>query len=143
VGLPACGKSTPHVDWYKTKHEIELIEKAGDPKLRAKKKSLESRLIDYGIKNYRVSHLPYLDHSQEEFQPPYNVGCRMMISYAISYSVSNLVDREGIIEWLKCEKIWDHVSPKEKEYLNKVKPNQRTLVDMSWGIESVWYWVGV
>jgi|GEM_PF-5857423 len=38
--------------WNKTKQKIEQIEKTGNLALRVKKKSLEARLIDYGIKNY-------------------------------------------------------------------------------------------
>ena len=71
---PACRSSTPHSDWYKTQAEIDLLEASGDQILRARKKKLESRLIDYGIRNYRISHLPYLDHSDEKFQSAYDAG---------------------------------------------------------------------
>ncbi|MEB2778371.1 DUF4272 domain-containing protein [Algoriphagus sp. D3-2-R+10] len=133
---PACGKSKPHSDWYKTKEQIDLIESSGDQNLKIKKKRLESRLIDYGIRNYRVSHLPYLDHSSEKFQSEYDAGCRMMILYAISFAVHNLDERENIIQWFKEEKIWDKVSPKEKEFLTDSKPDEDTLMDLSWRIDS-------
>jgi hypothetical protein len=133
---PGCGKSTPHKDWYKTKEEIDLIESSSDQKLRAKKKKLETRLIDYGIKNYRVSHLPYLDHSNEKFQTEYDAGCRMMILYSIAYAVHNLNERTKIIQWFKDEKIWDKVSPNEKDFFNNPEPDENTLMDLSWRIES-------
>lgn len=133
---PGCGKSTPHSEWYMTKEEIDLIESSGSQILRAKKKSLESRLMDYGIKNYRVSHLPYLDCSNEKFQSEYEAGCRMMILYAISYAVHNLDERDNIIEWFKDEKIWAKVSPMEKDFLTNLKPDENTLMDLSWRIES-------
>ena len=133
---PACGKSTPHEGWYKTKEEMELIESSGDQVLRAKKKKLESRLIDYGIRNYRISHLPYLDHSKERFQTAYNAGCRMMILYAISYAVHELAERDNIIRWFKDEKIWDQVSPNEKEFLTDLNPEKEVILDLSWRIES-------
>lgn len=133
---PACGKSTPHSNWYKTKEEIDLIESSGDQILRAKKKNLESRLINYGIKNYRVSHLPYLDHSNEIFQSEYDAGCRMMILYTISFAVNNLHERRNIVDWFKEEKVWNKVSPNEKDFLIDSEPDENTLMDLSWRIES-------
>lgn len=135
TSCPACHKSTPHKEWYKTKEEIEAIENSGDRILRAKKKSLESRLIDYGIKNYRVGYLPYLDYSNEKFQTPYDAGCRMMILYSIAYSVQNLDERIGVIDWLNKENLWNKVSPNEKEFLSNPSPNDDMLMDLSWRIE--------
>lgn len=132
---PACGKTTAHKDWYKTKAEIEQLENTGDKILRAKKKSLESKLIDYGIKNHRVSYLPYLDHTKENFHSSYEAGCRMMILYAIGLSVQHLEERKNIIQWFKDEKIWDRVSPDEKTYLKNPNPSEDMLMDLSWRLE--------
>lgn len=136
TSCPGCGKSTPHNDWYKTKEEIEELDKSVSQELKAKKRSLESRLINYGIKHYRVSHLDYLDHTKERFHSTYEAGCRMMILYAISYSVHNLKERPDIIQWFKEEKIWEKVSPNEKEFLSNPNPDENTLMDLSWRIES-------
>ncbi|PTB97265.1 hypothetical protein C9994_03555 [Marivirga lumbricoides] len=133
---PACGKSTPHKDWYKTKEEIDLIASSGDQVLRTKKRKLESRLIDYGIRNHRISHLPYLDHSKERFQSAYDAGCRMMILYTISYAVHELTERDNIIQWFKDENIWDKVSPNEKKFLTELNPEEELIMDLSWRIES-------
>ena len=133
---PGCGNSTPHKDWYMTTEEIEQIENSGNKELRNKKKRLEGRLIDYGIRNYRISHLDYLDHTREKFQTPYEAGCRMMILYAIGYLVHNLDDRPEIIQWLKDEKIWDKVPPNERNFLQGIQLNEHTLMDLSWNIES-------
>ena len=132
---PGCGKSTPHKDWYKTKEDIEKIESTGNTELRLKKKSLETRLINYGIKNYRVAHLPYLDYSNEKFQTTYNAGCRMVILYAIAYSVHDLDERPDIVQWLKNENIWDKVSPNEKDFFNTKIPDDDLLMDLSWRLE--------
>src|SRR5690349_16821519 len=129
---PGCGKSTPHKDWYKTNEEIQAIDNAGDPLLRRKKKSLESRLIQYGIRNYRVSFLEYLDHSKETFKTPYDAGCRMIILHAMGCLVHDLDARPAFIEWFKQENIWEKVSPKEKEFLLSASPDERTLAELSW-----------
>lgn len=83
-----------------------------------------------------MSHLPYLDYSKEEFQRPYDVGCRLIILNAISYSVHNLDDRPKIIKWLKKEKLWEQVSNNEINFLNQSKPSEDVLLDLSWKIES-------
>jgi len=133
---PACGESTPHKDWYKTIGEIELLNKPENDALRARKKNLEIRLINYGIKNYRVSHLPYLIYENEKFRSTYEAGCRMIILYAIAYVVHSLEERPGIVNWLKEEKIWDKVSPQERDFFSNEMPDERTLMNLSWRIES-------
>jgi hypothetical protein len=132
---PGCGKTTPHKDWYKTKEEIESIENPGNQELRKKKKNLEAKLISYGITNYRVSHLPYLDHSNAIFHSAFEAGCRMIILNTISYLVHNLNDRPQCIEWLQNEKIWNKVSPEEKKFLADPTPPEDLLMDLSWRIE--------
>ena len=133
---PGCGKSTPHKNWYKTKEDLEMIENSSDPTQRRKKKSLESKLINYGIKNYRVSYLSCLDHSKEKFKSPYDAGCRMIILYAIGYLVHNLEERPSFIDWFKKENIWEKVSPNEKDFLIDISPDEDLLMDLSWRIES-------
>lgn len=132
---PACGKPTPHKDWYKTKEDLERIENSGDRALRAKKKKLESSLIGYGIKNYRVTHLPYLDHTKEKFHSSYDAGCRMIILYTCGYLVHNLEERWRLTEWLNNENLWNKVSPKEKDFLSATLPDKNTLMELSWGSE--------
>jgi hypothetical protein len=132
---PACGKGSPHSDWYKTKEDIERIENSGDKRLRAKKKSLESKLISYGIRNVRISHLPYLDPSSERFHTPYEAGCRMLILYAIGSAAHSLDERPSVIGWLKEENLWNKVSPAEKEFLMNPSPSEEVQIDYSWNVE--------
>lgn len=136
TGCPACHKSNLHSAWYHTQAAIALLETSGNQVLRAKKKKLEARLIDYGIHYYRISHLPYLDHSKEQFYTEYEAGCRMIILAALSSVVYHLDQRKALIKWLKEEKIWEKVSPKEKAFLIQPNPDQITLMDFSWKIES-------
>jgi len=136
TSCPGCGKSSPRNDWY---FDSSIPKEPDTPEiaeLKKRKKKLEERLISLGIKNYRVSHLSYLDYSKEEFQRPYEVGCRLIILNAISYSVHNLDDRPKIIQWLKKEKLWEQVSNNEINFLNQSKPNEDVLLDLSWKIES-------
>lgn len=136
TSCPGCSKTSPHSDWYV---DTTIPKEADTPEiaeLKSRKKKLEARLIALGIKNYRVSHLPYLDYSKVDFQSPYDVGCRLIILDAISYSVQNLKDRPKIIEWLKKEKLWGKVSSNESSFLKQKKPNEDTLIDLSWRIES-------
>src|SRR5690606_5942169 len=108
---PGCGEHQPNEAWYHTPADLEQVEKVGDPVLRGRKKRLEGRLIDYGIKNYRVSDLAYVDYSHERFQTPFDAGCRMMILYGVAYAARNLNQRPDVVKWLKEEGIWGKVSP--------------------------------
>ena len=76
--------------------------------LEKRKANLEAQLSSYGIMDYKVNHLPYLDYSNERFQSEYEAGCRMMILFAISYSAENLGERPHIIQWFKDENGTEH-----------------------------------
>lgn len=133
---PGCASLTPHKAWYKTPEEIVVIENSVDPTLRSRKKSLESRLVHLGIKNYRIGHLSTLDNSQEEFQNPYEAGCRLLCLYAVSQAAQQLQVRTEIIDWLKKETLWGKLSPNEQDFLIELMPDERTTIDFSWHIES-------
>ncbi len=133
---PGCGKTTPHKEWY---HDKSMpLENTDSPEkivLKQKKRALENRLATLGIKTRRVSYLPYLDHSTEQFQTPYEAGCRMLILNAIAYAVHNLHDRQKLVAWFKRENIWDRVSPEEKDFFIEAAPPKEELIDLSWRIE--------
>jgi hypothetical protein len=133
---PGCGKSTPHEEWYIDESKPGKEYSADQLELRKKKKQFESRLISLGIKNYRVSHLEFLDHTKETFQPPLEVGCRTLILYGLAYAAHNLDERISIADWFKRENIWDKVSNNEKEFLYDVTPENEKIVDVSWAIEA-------
>jgi hypothetical protein len=65
-----CKQSSLHKNWYKTEEEIKLKEANEDGVLKARKRRIETQLIDYGIIYYRISHLPYLDYTNERFKTP-------------------------------------------------------------------------
>jgi hypothetical protein len=132
---PGCANSTPHEQWYVDPDMPDKVYTPYQMELRKKKKQFESRLISLGIKNYRVSHLEFLDHSQETFQEPYEVGCRMLILYALAYVSQNLDERLSIVDWFKRENIWDKVSDNEKNFLYAHVPEEEKAIDISWGIE--------
>lgn len=133
---PECGNSTPHEQWYLDPGMPDKVYTPYEMELRKKKNQFESRLISLGIKNYRVRHLPFLDHSQETFQEPFDAGSRMLILYALAYSTQNLDERLSIVDWFKRENIWEKVSVNEKDFLYTNVPEEKTLIDISWGIES-------
>ncbi|WP_291724232.1 DUF4272 domain-containing protein [Bernardetia sp.] len=130
-----CGSISAHKDWYKTKEDLEEIEIQGNTYLRVKKKSLESRLIEYGIRNYRIKYLEDLDYSKEEFQLPYDAACRMIIFYAI-FCITDGVDKIIVVSWLKNENIWQKVSPEEKTFFTSSYDEKELLMDLSWRIEA-------
>ena len=113
-----------------------MIDKIKRIELGNRKKRIEKKLISLGIKDTKITYLPYLDYQKEDFQNPYEVGCRLLILQAIAYSVSNLNDRTEIIDWLKYEQIWDKVSEREVDFFTNLSPEDDELADLSWRIES-------
>lgn len=133
---PACGSSTKHETWYK---DLSLKTEPESPELtvlRRRKQIVESRLIEHGIRNRRISHLPYLEFREEDFQEPYEVGYRLLILWAISYTATNTDRKERVESWLKETKLWERVSDNEK-ILFKKKQTKRVLAMLSWRIEAV------
>lgn len=128
---PGCGLTSPHKEWY---IDPSLPEKEVEP-LRKRKRALEARMRSLGIDKYRIAHLPYLDPGNEDFRDPYEVGCRLLILYNIAYAVHHLEDREKIVDWFKQENLWEKVSEKERAFLVGKKPEQRDLMNLSWGLE--------
>jgi hypothetical protein len=132
---PGCGKMSPHGKWYHdSSTEPDYPEEFAH--LRIKKQKLESRLIALGITTSRVSYLPYLDHKKETFRSPFEAGCRMIILATLAYIAFNPDERFNIINWLRRETLWEHVSPKEKAFLLDLKPEEQTNIEMSWKFES-------
>jgi hypothetical protein len=133
---PGCGKTSSHTEWYV---DPDIVKPADNPEtelLKQKKEKLENRLIELGIKDYRVSHLPYLDHTHEVFHSPYEAGCRMLILYAVSYAAQLPELRHEVIEWLKKEKLWDKASGKEILFLTKEDADEDELLEQSWRVEA-------
>jgi hypothetical protein len=105
--------------------------------LQQRKYRIEARLVDLGIKDYQISYLPYLEDKDIIFQTPYDAGCRLLILYAVSYATHNLDHRPDVVEWLKAENLWSRVSPVEEQFFGDPEPEETTLQDLSWRIESV------
>lgn len=102
---------------------------------KERKDGLIERLATYGIKDYKISYLPYLDVDETQFATPYEAGSRMMICYAIAYSSFELEIRPKIAEWLIEEGLWPQVSEKEKQFLEEKECDEKTVIDFSWQSE--------
>ena len=102
------------------------------PTTTDRKERLENRLARHGITDTHITYLPYLEFDDTKFASPFESGCRMMILYALAYTASQMDDREKIVQWLKKENLWTHVSPNEKEFFEgKITDKQKTI-DFSW-----------
>jgi hypothetical protein len=133
---PGCGKSSVHDEWYTTYVIREEQPPANIIELKIRKDKVESKLISYGLKDSKITYLPYLDFSPEEFQTPYEVGCRILILWAVSYVAANLNEKYEIANWLKICGLWDRVSEEEKKLFTE-DLSERALMDFSWHLEAV------
>ena len=103
--------------------------------LLKRKEIIENRLISYGINN-KISHLPYLEFSEDDFQTPYEVGCRILVLWAVSYLSYNLDEKAKIENWLRSTVLWNKVSDHEKKLFTE-ELQQKHLISFSWNIEAV------
>lgn len=106
--------------------------------LATRKSRIEERLSQHGINNYQITYPEYLDFNQEHFATPREVGCRVMILVAIAYTIQDESKKYGIVNWLKKENLWSHVSEKEAIYLNSRTTKEEEIVDLSWKIEAAY-----
>lgn len=86
--------------------------------LAERKARIELRLNDYGISDLQITSLEYLNFDDKQFASPYETGCRIMILYALAYSVEKPAALKLIANWLKREQLWDHLTKAEEEYFS-------------------------
>jgi hypothetical protein len=133
---PRCGDPSEHETWYHLIAETEQPIGEDQIELRRRKEIIETKLSDYGIKNQKISYLPYLALPEKEFQTLYEVGCRILVLWAISYVASRLDEREEIESWLKRTALWDKVTESERKLFTDDLP-QKVLINFSWRFEAV------
>jgi len=133
---PRCSHPSEHDTWYHLIAETEQLIEEDQIELRRRKKIIETKLSDYGLKNQKISYLPYLVLQEEGFQTLHEVGCRILVLWAISYVASRLDEREEIASWLKRTKLWDKVTEPERKLFTDDLP-QNVLISFSWRIEAV------
>lgn len=103
-----------------------------------RKKQLEARLAKHGIGDYHVTHLPYLDFDDKTFATPYETGCRMLIFYAGAYVAGEPDDRHAIVDWVKNENLWEHVSFNEQEFFIGNVTDEESITKISWQTENAY-----
>jgi hypothetical protein len=102
--------------------------------LSARRQLIVDRLATYGI-DQQITFLPYLDFSNEEFQTPYEVGCRIIILWIVSYLASYPNEKQRLEDWLKKESLWDRVSENEALMFTEDPPKNK-IDRFSWQIEA-------
>ena len=109
------------VMWYTTAIEEEEPLPVNYTELKTRKDKVESQLIAYGLKDSKITFLPYLDFFPDELQPPYEVGCRILILWAVSCVATDPDEKPAVMAWLKASNLWDKVSEREKELFTELK----------------------
>jgi hypothetical protein len=97
-----------------------------------RKDRLENRLFKHGITDTKITHLPYLEFDDKSFAYPFESGCRMMILYALAYTASQMGARVKIVNWLKQENLWEHVSQNEKDFFEGRITDKQKIIEFSW-----------
>jgi hypothetical protein len=105
--------------------------------LQERKIRIEERLEKHGI-DCQINYPEYLTFDDHLFATPYEVGCRIMILYAIAYTLQDEPKKPGIVKWLKDEGLWSYVSRKEAAYFEHIYTREDLLLELSWKIESAY-----
>jgi hypothetical protein len=111
---------------------------ATDKVLVDRKTRLEKQLKDRGVSDYEIKYLPYLDFDESTFASAYEVGVRMIILYSCAYVGYDIDETEKIADWLRKEKLWQHVSPEERELFDGKIKDEEKLGRFSWRLESAY-----
>jgi hypothetical protein len=106
--------------------------------LENRKARIGERLRAHGIAENPITFLPYLEFNPSDFATPYEVGCRIMILYALIYTIEEPSKKQGIMRWLKNEGIWAHVSAAEISYLEADAISQKQINELSWQLEAAY-----
>jgi hypothetical protein len=106
--------------------------------LKGRRERIIQRLLKHGISDVEISFLRYLMFDDKKFATPYEVGCRIIIIYAIVYTIEEPTKKEAVINWLKAENIWEHVGKREAQYLKEKEINQAQINELSWQLEAAY-----
>lgn len=106
--------------------------------LQRRKIRIEQRLVKHGISGTSITYLRYLMFDDKTFATPYEVGCRIMIIFAIVYTIEEPTKKDAVVSWMKAENIWKHVSYKEQQYLLENETDEEQINELSWQLEAAY-----
>lgn len=107
-----------------------------DKILEERKARLEKKLDERGINNYRINNLPYLNVEESAFTSAYEVGVRLIILYSCAYVAYNRNEIRNVEAWLREQRLWDYVSPSEKDLFEGNISDEEKIACFQWRIES-------
>jgi Domain of unknown function (DUF4272) len=87
-----------------------------------------------------IEHLPTIEEESEtELRTSQEIAERIIILSYLCYIGEVEEDKPEVIKYLKKEKLWDAVSPMEKNlFLTTTKFEQQELINISWKAECIW-----
>jgi hypothetical protein len=106
--------------------------------LRERKARIEGRLRKHGITQTHITFLPYLEYDPGTFAEPYDVGCRIIIGFAIVYTIEEPSKKQAIFKWLQNEAMDKHLSATEVKYLETEIVEQQQINQLSWQLEAAY-----
>ena len=80
---------------------------------------------------------PAEDYNEPSKRTDKEVAIRTIILHSVA-AVGYGVDTQPIIDWLKDQDVWDHVSPNERAFFDNMSPSDKELSDARWRQEAQW-----
>lgn len=105
--------------------------------LAERKARIEQRLKQHGIPDLQITSLDYLNFNDKEFATPYETGCRIIILFAIAYTIEDPSVLQLVEGWLKGENLWSHASPVEQQYFAG-NTGEEEIDDFLWQVEGAY-----
>ena len=106
--------------------------------LESRKERIESRLREYDINDTSITFLRYLIFDDKLFVTPYEVGCRIMIIYAIVFSIQEPDRKSNIFKWFKTQKLDNYLSSIEMQYFQGTETEDYIINKFSWELEAAY-----
>lgn len=107
--------------------------------MTAQKRKDQSELI---LKENGIRINPYLPLIEEETEAKIrsadDIAKRIIVLAYLYASIYNEEDKQEIVEYLKTEKLWEHVSEKEKSLFGKENLNEKESLNLSWRVECIY-----
>jgi hypothetical protein len=110
---------------YPTDHKLTMQERTDLTNKFLKQKSVPT-----------LEHLPFVeDYRVARFRGEKDVACKSVVLYGLLHVAYNEKTSIEMIAFYKKYNLWEHVSPEERQYLEKPNRSQQDNNRMSWRME--------
>jgi len=118
--------------------DIFKFNKSSSPKTALKRKK-ETEIFLKSINVPFIEHLPMIEEENEvRIRTSQEIAERILILTYLNYVSEEPEDGKKVIDFLKSNKLWEKVSPDEKQLFKSKELTQQDKFNISWRSEAIW-----